>query len=147
MTALRIGILAASLFLAGCHTANRPEPAAPVVPAPAVSPVRAVEWTFLKSNPGDRDRLRQFIILNWFALDARAKAEGLMLSYRVLDSGDDADPWNLAVEVIYPDARGSDAIMTRFNQLRAEHTKVLIEGKDLKDLGRIVSSRRVFERD
>jgi hypothetical protein len=143
MTALRLSILAASLALAGCHTASRPEPAH----APVIEPVRAVEWTFLKSNPGDRDRLRQFIILNWFALDARAKAEGLMLSYRVLDSGDDADPWNLAVEVIYPDARGSDAIMTRFNQLRAEHTKVLIDGKDLKDLGRIVGSRRVFERD
>jgi hypothetical protein len=126
-------VLAASL--AGCRTGQAHDPAAPS---------RAVEWTFLKAKPGKRDALRAFIIANWFAMDERAVREGLMRSYRLLDTRTDDGPWDLAVEVEYHDERGYDGIKDRFETIRAEHVVQPIEGLLLRDLGAVVGSRRLF---
>jgi len=104
----------------------------------------AVEYTFLKSLPGEREALKKFIIANWFRMDAIAVEKGLMSSYEVLDSGDDAEPWNVAVAVTYMNRAGYEGIATEFEKIRRDHKLVLIDGKGLKDLGKIVTSRKLY---
>jgi hypothetical protein len=106
---------------------------------------RAVELTFLKSNPGDREKLKQFIVGNWFAIDAIAVKQGLMSEYTILDTGDDAGDWNLIVKVAYPNEKGYDGIQEEFNKIRQAHKTVLVDGKGLRDLGQIVTTKRTFE--
>lgn len=110
--------------------------------APAARPTLVEEWTFLKSHDPDPARLIAFIEANWFAMDRITVAQGLFNSYALYRAEDDGD-WNLAVVVGYPDAAGSAAILDRFNAIRAAHKTVLIDGKGLKELGRIIGSRKV----
>lgn len=107
---------------------------------------RAVELTFLKSLPGERDNLRQFIEKNWFAMDAIAQKQGLMAAYTVLDSGSDEGTWNILVAVTYHTPQGYEGILDAFERIRSAHKTVLIEGKSIKDLGRIVDSKKLQER-
>jgi hypothetical protein len=106
---------------------------------------RAVEFTFIKSLPGKREQLVRYIDANWFAIDSIAVKQGLMRSYRMLDSGDDAEPWNIVVMVTYQDAGGYEAIKTKFEEIRKAHTKVLVDGMDFRELGRVVESRKLLE--
>jgi ABC-type transport system substrate-binding protein len=116
-------------------------------PSAAAAPgsLRAVELTFLKSADGERERLKRYIVDNWFAMDRIAKAQGLMDAFTVWDSGSDEGPWNLLVSVTYRDARGYAGIAEAFEAIRRTHTEVRIDGKSLRDLGRIVDSRLVLE--
>lgn len=104
----------------------------------------AVEYTFLKSTPGEREALKKFIVANWFKMDAIAAERGLMSAYEVLDSGDDAEPWNVVVAVTYMNRAGYEGIAPEFEKIRRDHKKVLIDGKDFKDLGKIVMSRKLY---
>ncbi|MFO0227252.1 MAG: hypothetical protein ACK51K_10340 [Gammaproteobacteria bacterium] len=115
--------------------------------ATAAQPVgrRAVELTFLKSNPGQRERLKTFIELNWFAMDRIAQEQGLMSDYTVMDTGTDEGAWNILVSVTYMDEKGYDGIVEAFERIRRAHTTVLVDGKGFRDLGSIVESKRVFE--
>jgi hypothetical protein len=116
-------------------------------PARATPPQnrRAVELTYLKSAPGQREPLKQFIVRNWFAMDRIAVQQGLMRSFTVMDTGTDDGPWNVLVTVTYTDARGYDGIAEAFETIRRAHTPVLVDGKTLRDLGAIVESKRVYE--
>ena len=105
---------------------------------------RAVELTFLKSNPGQRDQLKSFIVLNWFAMDKIAKERGLISAFTVMDTGTDDGPWNVLVSVTYMDARGYEGIAEGFEEIRRTHTTVLVDGKSLRELGSIVDSTRLF---
>ena len=58
-------------------------------PAAARQERVAVELTFLKALPAERERLVRFIELNWFEMDRIAVEQGLMREYRVLDTGED----------------------------------------------------------
>jgi hypothetical protein len=113
------------------------------VPIPPVR--RAVELTYLKSNAGMRDQLRRFIVLNWFAMDKIAKERGLMQHFRVLDTGSDDGEWNVLVVVTYLNDRGYDGIKPEFEAIRTAHQTVLIDGKSLSDLGRVVKGIKTFE--
>ncbi|MFN7219581.1 MAG: hypothetical protein ACK5UX_02950, partial [Burkholderiales bacterium] len=115
-------------------------------PAASQAAVRAVEFTYLKSQPGERDNLRQAIVANWLAMDAIAVQQGLMVDYKVFDAGNDDGEWNIKVMVVYPDARGYDGVREAFEKIRAAHKPVLINGKSVRDLGRVVRSQRVMER-
>jgi hypothetical protein len=106
---------------------------------------RAVELTFLKANPGLREQLKTFIVLNWFAMDKIAKEQGLMSAFTVMDTGTDEGPWNVVVSVTYMDDKGYDGIAEAFEKIRRAHTPVRVEGKGLRDLGSVVESKRVFE--
>lgn len=130
-----VALVLAAAGVWGCQTGG---------PRPAAAEPAAVEWTFLKSKPGKREALRQFILANWFAMDERAVREGLMRSYRLLDSGNEDGPWDLAVEVEYFDARGYEGIKPRFDAIRAEHVMRPVDGQMLPDLGSVVGSRRLF---
>jgi hypothetical protein len=113
--------------------------------AAAQSKRRAVELTFLKSLPGQRENLKRFITLNWFALDATAVSRGLMHSYKILDSGSDDGPWNLLVSVTYNDERGYEGIREAFELIRKSHKAIPVESKTLPDLGSIVNSTKLYE--
>jgi hypothetical protein len=146
VTPLRLFSLAAStffaltLFASVAHAATEPTKS-----GDKTIRQRAVELTFLKSNPGDRERLKQFIASNWFAMDAIAVKQGLMSAYTILDAGDETGDWNLIVKVTYPNEKGYDGIQEEFNKIRQAHKTVLVDGKGLRDLGRIVSSKKTFE--
>lgn len=106
---------------------------------------RAVELTFLKSKPGQREQLKTFIVMNWFAMDKIAKDQGLMSGFTVMDTGTDDGPWNVLVSVTYMDDKGYQGIAEPFEKIRRAHTTVLVDGKSLRDLGSIVDSKRLFE--
>lgn len=113
----------------------------------AVPPVerRAVELTFLKSKPGQREQLKTFIIRNWFAMDRIAKEQGLLSAFTVMDTGTDEGAWNVLVSVTYMNDKGYDGIVDAFERIRRAHAPVRIDGKELRDLGAIVDSKRLFE--
>jgi hypothetical protein len=113
--------------------------------AAAPSDRRAVELTFLKSNPGQREQLKSFIVLNWFAMDKIAKQQGLMSAFTVMDTGTDEGPWNVLVSVTYMNDKGYEGISEAFEKIRRAHTTVRVEGKGLRELGAIVESKRMFE--
>lgn len=115
------------------------------------SPERPVviERTLLKALPSSREELAQYIVTNWFAMDALAVAQGLFTNYRLLENLSADGDWDFAVEVGYPTSAGYDDRHTReaFEAIRARHSIILINGKPLSQLGRIVRSERVRPRD
>jgi hypothetical protein len=124
--------------------------AAQTGPAPAPAPAEArttmvVEWTRLKALPGERANLTAFIHLNWFAMDAKAVAQGLFTSYRLIANPALDGEWDLLVEVGYPTPAGYDHPATRaaFEAIRAAHKTVPVDGKTLRALGTILGTERL----
>jgi hypothetical protein len=140
-SALLLALLVAPLAQAA-PAANEASPKSANAPA---AERRAVELTFLKSLPGQREQLKAFIVANWFAMDKIAKDQGLMAAYSVMDTGSDEGPWNVLVSVTYNNERGYEGIIEAFEKIRAAHKTVRIDGKGLKELGAIVESKKVFE--
>lgn len=107
---------------------------------------KVFECTFLKSVDANPERLVKFLVANWFAMDKIAVEKGLMTEYHLFESSNAQDSWNIVVAVGYPTERGYEAITAEFEKIRKAHKKVLIDGLDLKDLGKIVESRKLFSR-
>ncbi len=110
--------------------------------SPATNERVAVELTFLKSLPGQRENLKQSIVHNWFAMDKIAKAQGLMSAFTVMDTGSDKGTWNVLVSVTYMNERGYEGIAEAFEKIRRAHIPV---GKPSRELGTIVDSKKMFE--
>lgn len=108
-------------------------------------PLRAVELTFLKATPGNRENLKQFIALNWFAMDRIAVAQGLLQGFKVMDTGSDEGAWNVLVSVTYRNPRGYEGVAVEFEKIRARHKVVLVNGKRMPELGAVVDSRKLYE--
>ncbi len=107
-------------------------------------------WTFtyLKATAGNRESLRDFVEKNWFAMDAIAVERGLFKSYRLIENITEADTpggpeWDFIVAVEYFGDQTYSDIRQAFEEIRSRHETVLVEGKSLRDLGRIVRSERV----
>ncbi len=142
--ALALGIFAAIPIAA--HPHEEATAAAPGSTQTAADSRRvAVEFTYLLALPGERERMVEYIHRNWFVMDAIAKTQSLIDEYRVMDTGSDEGPWNVIVEVTYRDARGYEGVREAFEKIRAAHREVLIDGKRLRDLGKIVDSNKTFE--
>ncbi|MEM9312940.1 MAG: hypothetical protein AAGA34_15965, partial [Pseudomonadota bacterium] len=47
------------------------------VEAQTQAATKVIQRTLLKANPGEREALAQFIVANWFAMDAVAVSQGL----------------------------------------------------------------------
>lgn len=137
--ALGVFCLAMALSLGTAAAKDAP----PAVEAATQDEV-AVEMTFLLANPGDRAHLVEYIERNWFAMDAIAAKQGLMGDYRVLHTGSDEGPWKVLVEVTYRDRCGYVGVREAFERIRAEHREVLVDGRRLRELGRIVDSKTVY---
>ena len=115
----------------------------PVQAKAALLSAASFELTFLKATDGDTASLCRFITQNWFVMDKIAVERGLMTEYRLLRStGADPD-WDVLVIVGYPNVDGYSGITLEFEAIRAAHTIVPVNGKTLRQLGVIVSSRRL----
>lgn len=111
----------------------------------AASPKAAsFELTFLKASEGNLDSLCQFIKENWFEMDRIAVERGLMTEFRLLTSAESDADWDVLVMVGYPNVDGYSGITKEFEAIRAAHTTVPVNGKTLRQLGAIVSSRRLL---
>ncbi len=146
-------------LLVACEPAAAPAVASPLTPAPAAAAAvprpapslalpRAVELTFLRAEPGQRERLVRFLDANWLAMDRVAVARGLFVEARLVEARDEgaADPaWDVAVAVTYRDAGGYESVRAQFEEIRRAHAKVLVDGLDFAALGRVVGSRSLVE--
>lgn len=113
--------------------------------SPPKATVKVYEYTFIKSLEAKPDKAIEYIVKNWFALDKIAAEQGLLLEYNVFEAdAEEKEEWNIVVAVGYPTEQGSDAIMEQFNTIRQQHKKVLVDGKEFKDLAKIVGSRKMF---
>lgn len=134
----RLALLVGAALAAPLVLASRPD-------AGAEPGRRAVELTFLRSSPGQREALRRYLVANWFAMDAVAVREGLMDRYQILEAQEDEGAWDLVVAVTYRDAQGYEGIAPAFERIRSAHREVRPDGKALRELGRIVESRKLLE--
>jgi hypothetical protein len=113
---------------------------------PASTPARAVTVTYLQSKPGKLRELERFVRANWFAMDEIAVQQGLFVSYEWLDTGEDSAPWNALVIVTYGDEKGFDGVAQRWAPIKAAHEEVRLDGLGMKELGRVLETKTLFER-
>jgi hypothetical protein len=114
-------------------------PAAGAAADSPASRTRLWELTYLASTDPDPSVLARFIALNWFAMDAEAVRQGLMTGYTLLQ----ADDGQLICAVGYPDDQGYAGIAERFEAIRKAHSTMLVDGKGLKELGRITGTKKL----
>lgn len=99
------------------------------------------QFTYLKALSGKVEQLAKFIESNWFTMDKRARAAGHLEDY-VLLRGTPADTtWDLLEITTYRDSLQHARIDSLFRVVyRPQHQVVMIDGRDLSGLGRIVAS-------
>ena len=114
-------------------------------PATVASHKRVITITYLKSEPGQLAALERYVRANWFAMDAIAVQQGLLLDYKWLDKGADDGAWNAAVVVTYRDEKGFGGISDRWAAIKSAHREVLPDGRGMKELGRVVETHELFE--
>ncbi|MDX2208808.1 MAG: hypothetical protein SFV20_00445 [Sphingopyxis sp.] len=136
-----------ALLLTLLLAAAVPAIAAPQPASPAATMV--VERTYLKAAPGVREALAKFIVANWFAMDRTGLDQGLFTFYRLSENLDPVADWDFEVAVGYPTAEGYQNRETqgRLEAIRQAHTIILIDGKGLRELGRIVRTDRIRPRE
>jgi hypothetical protein len=125
--------VATSLLLASAV----PVEAVPEQPQASLQ-TQIVERTYLKAAPGQRDALAKFIVANWFELDRRAKEQGLFTYYRLAE--------NLDLDANWDFDQDTD-VQAQFGEIRKAHKTILIDGKSLNELGRIVRNDRIRPRE
>lgn len=117
--------------------------AAPIQAGPSS---RVVTMTYLKSKPARLALLERYIRANWFEMDAVAVEQGLFVSHEWLDTGSDSGDWNAIVIVTYNDEQGFEGIQSRWATIRSSHKDIFPDGLAMRELGRVVESKTLFER-
>jgi hypothetical protein len=139
---IRLAVASLALLLlvslSGVRNVGGAEPALP--PGGGKAPVW--QFTYLKAEPGQRERLERFITLNWFGPDERARGKGYIDGFLLL-RGTEADPsWDLVVIDIFPDADSQKKARERYRtEIMPEHKKQLVDGMDFPALGKVVGER------
>lgn len=111
---------------------------------PPRDPATPAVWqlTFLKAEPGQRDRLERFITLNWFGPDDTARRRGFISGFQLLRGSEEDSAWDLLVVDIFADADTKAKARERYRaEIIPAHTKQLVDGLDFPALGRIVAER------
>ena len=130
-------LLIAALLLTACHRS-----AAPLIPpiaAAGASPGAVWQLTYLKALPGHRARLEQFLEQNWFVMDARAKRAGYLVDNHLLRGSGADTTWDLVEISMYADSLQHARIDSIFRTIiRPQHTTVLVDGMEFRELGRFV---------
>lgn len=142
MTALRRSLLAAGAA-AGALALARPHSAAAQAAAPTAPAAPAAVWqfTYLKALPGRVDALARFIEVNWFAMDARARAAGHIEDYVLLRGAPADSAWDLVEVTVFRDSTQHAQADSLYRTLyRPAHRTVRVGGLGLAELGRIVGS-------
>ncbi|MBL7841829.1 MAG: hypothetical protein JNJ75_16910 [Cyclobacteriaceae bacterium] len=111
---------------------------------------KAIEktWTFtyLKAINGQKDNLKTYLKKNWFAMDSIAVNRKLISRYELMENLNADAEWDFIVAVEYFTRDTYTDIEKAFEQIRAEHHSVTVNGLTLKDLGRIVRSETLQKR-
>ncbi len=103
-----------------------------------------ITLTYLQAKPNERENLKTFLRQNWLVMDSIAVRRGLLSSYDLLENVEkDSTQWDIVVVVGYTTSQGYAAIAAQFEEIRKAHKKVLISGKDLKDLGKFLYTHTV----
>jgi hypothetical protein len=104
-------------------------------------------WTFtyLKATNGLSGDLKVFIQKNWLAMDKQATEQGLFKRYHLLENGDATKDWDFVVVVQYRDEKGYEGVKAEFENIRQNHQRVLVNGKGMEELGKIVKSDEFLE--
>lgn len=136
-------------FAAALLLASSTPVEAPILQSPTTVETQVIERTYLKASSGQRDALAKFIVANWFEMDRIAKEQGLFTHFRLSENLNAAAEWDFEVAVGYPNAEGfqNNEVQERFAEIRKAHKTILIDGKGLKELGRIVRSDRIRPRE
>jgi hypothetical protein len=136
--------LASALLLASSTPVETP-----LIHSHISAETQVIERTYLKAESGQRDALAKFIVANWFEMDRVAKERGLFTHYRLSENLDAAAEWDFEVAVGYPNSDGyqNSDVQARFAEIRKAHKTILIDGKGLNALGRIVRSDRIRPRE
>ena len=101
--------------------------------------------TYLKAKEGQKADLRAFIQKNWFAMDKRALEQGLLKQYHLLENSDATKEWDFVVMVQYRDETGYEGVKVEFEKIRQAHQHVLVNGKGIADVGRVVKAEEFLE--
>ena len=113
-------------------------------PATPQEGAKAPVWqlTYLKAEPGQRERLERFITLNWFGPDDRARHKGYIDGFLLLRGTADDPSWDFVVIDIFPDLDSQGKARQRYrNEIMPGHEKQLVDGMDFPSLGRVVGER------
>jgi hypothetical protein len=112
------------------------------------SPVRAVGMTYLHALPGQRENLKQYILKNWFIVDAKAVEEGLMKSFALWESSEPkaGESWDFIVVDTWCNEQGYEGVSSRFTALSIAHKSIPVDGKHFEQLGRRGLSKAMIER-
>lgn len=102
--------------------------------------------TYLKAKPGSRQALRAFVEQNWLVMDAQAVAQRLFKGYQLLENAGADTSYDFVVAVAYFDTSAYAGVAAAFEQIRRQHRKVLIDGRDFPQLGAVIRSSRLIER-
>ncbi len=105
-------------------------------------------YTYLKAHSSQQAQLRRFIEENWFVMDEKAVEQGLFKSYKLIEnlssSPTSAEPeWDFIVGVEYFGDQTYADIADGFERIRNDHDTVLVEEKNLRELGSVIRSERV----
>jgi hypothetical protein len=111
---------------------------------PTTTDGKAWTFTYLKALQGERENLKKFIQRNWFIMDSIANRQGLIDSYKLLESMGNAE-YDFSVVVVYHSPLGYEAIKESFEKIRISVPVTLVDGKGLKALGKIVKSETTIE--
>ena len=104
-------------------------------------------WTFtyLKATNGLRADLKVFLQQNWLAMDKQATEQGLFKQYHLLEDKDSTNGWDFVVVVQYRDEKGYEGVKVEFEKIRQNHPRVLINGRGMAELGKVVKSEEFLE--
>jgi hypothetical protein len=104
-------------------------------------------WTFtyLKATEGQKADLKLFLEQNWLAMDKIATAQGLFKQFHLLENNDASKDWDFTVVVQYQNEKGYEGVKVEFEKIRQAHKRVLINGKGMGELGKIVKSEEMQE--
>jgi hypothetical protein len=104
-----------------------------------------IEQTYLKASEGLKDDLRTFIEQNWFVMDQKGVDQGIFTSFWLMEDIDENATWDFVMAVGYPQLEGYENADTKpkFDAIRKAHVPVPVDGRLLKDLGKIVHHHRL----
>ena len=101
-----------------------------------------ISITYFRATTGDVESLRESIRKNVFSMDQRAVQAGAMKGAHLLTRGTTPGDWDVAIVDEYSDRCQLERVSEAFREISASHVPVLVNGKRLQELGRVVRSQR-----
>jgi hypothetical protein len=118
--------------------------------APAKAPVR-VQQTYLHAFEGKRAQLGKFLELNWLVWYGKAVKQGLLshaVLYETTEPGIEESGYKIdyIFEIGYLTKGGYSDVIDKIQVIAAAHKLVLVDGEDLRGLGKVKDERQLVVR-